>query len=83
MAKTFLVCVIAHEKLERHFGKITSIVKSKKRGSFGAKSPVFEVKIGAPGGTRTHDPLLRRQMQSSSKNAKKWHFFHDFSTICA
>ena len=26
------------------------------------KNGDFELKIGAPGGTRTHDPLLRRQM---------------------
>ena len=26
------------------------------------KNGDFELKSGAPGGTRTHDPLLRRQM---------------------
>ena len=34
------------------------------------KNGDFELKIGAPGGTRTHDPLLRRQMHVSSKTSK-------------
>jgi len=34
------------------------------------KNGDFELKNGAPGGTRTHDPLLRRQMHVSSKTSK-------------
>ena len=34
------------------------------------KNGDFELKSGAPGGTRTHDPLLRRQMHICSKTQK-------------
>ena len=36
--------------------------KSRFAGKKWGKWLNFELKNGAPGGTRTHDPLLRRQM---------------------
>ena len=48
--------------MDRNKNHDKAMTEGQKRGGFGADSPVVELKIGAPGGTRTHDPLLRRQM---------------------